>query len=138
VSAVIMILVVTVGMSMLFAFFVNYARDFQRGSGSAVLESVVIENIWVQDADTVEIWVYNVGKVDSVVKAVYVNDVKVAFIEFVPPDDYPDEYIDGHVKVGTHVSLLFDPYPSELYFGRVNMFKIVTERGSSVEGGQEW
>ena len=77
IAAVIMILVTTVGMSVLFAFFVNYTREYQLGSGSAVLESFVIEDVWIKSSDTVEIWVYNVGEVDLSVTYVYINDIPV-------------------------------------------------------------
>ena len=74
VSTVLMILVVMVGMSLLFAFFVNYTRDFQTGSGSAVLESMVIEDVAFTGSNGAQVWVYNVGKVSFTITSVYVND----------------------------------------------------------------
>jgi flagellin-like protein len=74
VSAVLMILVVMVGMSLLFAFFVNYTRDFQTGSGSAVLESMTVEDVWFKQGSAAEVWVYNVGKASFTITSVYVND----------------------------------------------------------------
>src|SRR3989304_3538247 len=72
-SAVLMILVVVTGMSLLFAFFVNYASDFQRNSGSAGLESMVVEDVDFIDSQRAEIWVYNMGKVGFNVSSIYVN-----------------------------------------------------------------
>jgi flagellin-like protein len=121
VAAVIMILVTTIGMSVLFAFFVNYTRDYQLGSGSSVLESFVIEDVWIQDPDTVEIWVYNVGQVDFTITGVYINDIPV------------EENLQVTVVVGAHEGFTVTPL-SDLIVGDTYLFKIVTARGSSVEG----
>jgi flagellin-like protein len=124
VAAVIMILVTTIGMSVLFGFFVNYARDFQLGSGSAVLESFVVEDVWIQDAATVKIWVYNVGKVDFSITDVYINDFR----------GYIEENT-VNVEVGDHASFTVIPSTqSSLTLDVPNFFRIVTARGSAVEG----
>lgn len=123
-STVLMILVTIVGMSVLFAFFVNYARDFQLGSGSAVRESLVIEDVWFTSTDTVEVSVYNVGKVDLKVTAFYIDDSWANI----------DPGSDGAVSVGEHVKLIVSPEHSYFISGRTYDFKIVTERGSAFEG----
>ena len=120
VSAVIMILVATIGMSVLFAFFVNYARDFQTGSGSAVLESMVVEDIWVKDPNNVEIWVYNVGKVDFNITSVYINDFQVA------------RALQVRIEVGKHGRLILN-LMNPVNVNEPNLFKLVTLRGSAVE-----
>ena len=121
IAAVIMILVTAIGMSILFAFFVNYTRDYQLGSGSAVLESFVIEDVWIKDSHTVEIWVYNVGEVDFTITNVYVDDFAV------------EGNLQVTVAVGNHGSFTVNP-PLELTLGNPYLFKIVTGRGSAVEG----
>ena len=83
ISAVIMILVVMIGMSALFSFFVSYSKDYQIGSGSAVFEVVTVEDLWFKDSNTVELWLLNYGKVDVKITDVYVNDVSIGFA----PDD---------------------------------------------------
>jgi len=120
IAAVLMIMVAIIGMSILFAFFVNYARDFQLGSGSAVLESFVIEDVWIKDSGEVELWVYNVGKAEITITSVYVDNVLVAKMN--PPIE---------IGLGKHEKLDFTiqtpvngPYT----------LRVVTERGSSVEG----
>jgi len=118
-STVLMILVVIIGMSLLFAFFVNYARDFQTGSGSAVLESMVIEDVWFRDSTT-EVWVYNVGKVDSRITTFYVDGRQVW-----PSDWYVDVPVGGHEKL---------PVPYDFESGTSYSFKIVTARGTALEG----
>jgi flagellin-like protein len=122
VSTVLMILVVMVGMSMLFAFFVNYTRDFQTGSGSAVLESLVIEDVSSSPGGgQVWVWVYNVGKVSFTVTSVYVND-----------------QFDGNpnleIAPGQHGMITISASSG----GMSVLIKIVTARGSAFEGRYSW
>ena len=124
VSAVIMILVVMIGMSTLFAFFINYSRDFQLGSGSAVLESMTVEDVWFRNSNTVEIWVYNFGKVNLKITDVYVDSSAVLFA----PDDL-------HIAIGEHEQIIVSS--SFVASGRYH-FKIVTTRGTSFEGTYTW
>jgi len=122
-STVLMILVTIIGMSVLFGFFVNYAKDFQLGSGSAVRESLVIEDVWfIKGADQAQVAVYNVGKIDLTVSAVYVDDKPVFFAA-----------VD--VAVGDHEVLMLD---SEFRVGDTYDFKVVTSRGSAYEGLYKW
>jgi len=125
VSAVLMILVVMIGMSLLFAFFVNYARDFQTGSGSAVLESMVIEDVWFNGTSRVEVWVYNVGKVDLEVAAFYINDERASI----------DSGSDVAVSVGEHGKLTVS---SDFSLHNIYDFRMVTTRGSAFEGRYVW
>ena len=125
ISTVLMMLAVIIGMSLLFAFFVNYTKDFQLGSGSAVLESMTVEDVWFRDASTVEIWVYNLGKVDFNVRSVYINDLQ-AFSGSV------------EVGVGAHGKVTVTSPPFSLTPGRAYQLRIVTERGSVVEGQYLW
>jgi flagellin-like protein len=125
IAAVLMIMVTVLGMSFLFAFFVNYATDFRLGRGSAVLESLVIENIYVipdsnPDSTSVDIWVYNIGEADLVIDNVYVNDVLATLSDEV------------EVRIGEHEKLTLDS--SSVNDGLANLFKIVTLRGSAFEG----
>jgi archaellum component FlaF (FlaF/FlaG flagellin family) len=129
ISAVIMMLVVMIGMSALFAFFVNYSRDFQEGGGSAVFESMTVEDIWFKNQTTVELWVYNYGKVDLKISSIYVDDDLADFkVTGIP---------DGTVVVGGHAQLFVT---SEFVQGNPlsYSFKIVTERGTSFEVAEKW
>jgi FlaG/FlaF family flagellin (archaellin) len=127
VSTVLMMLVVMVGMSLLFAFFVNYAHDFQVGSGSAVLESMTVEDVWFRDSTHVEIWVYNLGKVDFEITTIYVNGTQAVAPK---PLSLP-------VLIGKHGSITVTPSIS-LTPGDVCSFKIITARGSAFEGEYKW
>ena len=59
ISTILMILVVMVGMSMVFAYVTVYASSYQAGVGSSILESMTIEDVWIQNSNTVQISVYN-------------------------------------------------------------------------------
>jgi flagellin-like protein len=120
VSTVLMILVVMVGMSMLFAFFVNYTRDFQTGSGSAVLESLVIEDVSSSPSGA-QVWVYNVGKVSFTVTSVYVND------QFAGNPNL-------EIAPGQHEMITISASSG----GMSVLIKIVTARGSAFEGRYSW
>jgi flagellin-like protein len=115
ISTVLMILVVITGMSLLFAFFVNYTRDFQTGSGSAVLESMVIEDVWFSSPNGPQVWVYNVGKISLTINSVYVNDKL-------------DSHPNIEIGIGQHQSILVPDAVSGC------TIKIVTARGSAFEG----
>lgn len=136
IAAMLMIVVAIIGMSFLFAFAINYARDFRLGSGSAVLESMVIENVWVRDSSpgedstTVWIWVYNVGKVDFEISNVFVNDyhAKITHVNDLPV--YESDSPFG-VEVGEHVK--FSVNSTSLGDDGYNLFKLVTARGSAFE-----
>jgi FlaG/FlaF family flagellin (archaellin) len=128
ISAVIMMLVVMIGMSALFAFFVNYSRDFQEGSGSAVFESMTVEDIWFTSSDATVLWVYNFGKVDLTISSVYVDSNAVTFT----PNDLTIA-AGGHGKIVVY-SLTTNRFVS----GNSYLFKIVTERGTSFEGVYTW
>jgi flagellin-like protein len=134
IASVLMIVVAIIGMSFLFAFAINYARDFQLGSGSAVLESMVIENVWVRDSTTVWIWVYNVGKVDLEISNVFVNDylASVKYVEQVRDDDLVRE-LNPPFEVGVGEHIKFSVESTSLGEDGYNLFKLVTTRGSAVE-----
>lgn len=137
-SSVLMILVVVIGMSVLFAYFVNYATDFQLGSGSSVLESIVVEDAWFKNPTSIELHVYNVGKVDSTINSVYVNDLPA------PSFQLNSVYFHGRqatgavsnriIPVNGHANVtvtLFSPgWDSHIVYD----IKIVTARGSGFEG----
>src|SRR3989304_638216 len=123
VSAVLMILVVMIGMSLLFAFFVNYARDFQTGSGSAVLESMVIEDVWfIGSTANANVTVYNVGKVDFNITSVYIDDKLAVSLNL-------------EIKTEQHEMVTV---PWDFEHGHSYSFKIVTTRGTAFEGEYWW
>jgi hypothetical protein len=50
-STILMIVIVVIGMTVAFAFFVNYVKDYQAGSGSSVFESADIEDVWFKSTN---------------------------------------------------------------------------------------
>ena len=127
VSAMIMVLIVMIGMSGLFAFFVNYSRDFQMGSGSAIFESITVEDVWFRNLGSekiCEIWVYNYGKVDVTITDIYVESIRLGLSEKL------------NVGVGGHGNLVVSS--TTFVEGGIYRFKIVTERGTSFEGTYTW
>ena len=127
VATVLLILVVMVGMTILFAFVDAYATNFQAGSGSGILESMTIEDVWFTSNtghnDLIQLWVYNVGKVSFTINSVYVNGA--------PPASITSN--SKVVQIGTHceinVTLSADWTNANNY-----ELKIVTARGSAFEG----
>jgi flagellin-like protein len=80
IATVLMILVTMAGMSILFGFVISYSDSYKAGIGSSVSESLTIEDIWLSPGSTsyasvhtVQLSVYNVGKVDSTITSAYVN-----------------------------------------------------------------
>jgi hypothetical protein len=74
------------GMSILFGFVISYSDSYKSGVGSSVMESLVIEDVWLSPgssytndfAHTVQLSIYNVGKVDSTITSAYVNGVSLS------------------------------------------------------------
>ena len=130
IAAMLMLVVAIIGMSFLFAFAINYVTDFQLGRGSAVLESMVIENVWVRDSTTVWIWVYNVGKVDLEISNVFVNDYQTKITHV---DDLPVYESDSPFEVGVGEHIKFSVNSTSLGDDGYNLFKLVTARGSAFE-----
>jgi flagellin-like protein len=124
-STILMILIVVIGMSLVFAFFVNYVRDYQLGRGSSVLELAEIEDVWfhpnmVNGSFPVDVWLYNYGKIDIQISSVYVDGIPVNFT-----------YQPTTVQVGQHAKMivLLNWTSGEDYD-----IKIITARSSVFEG----
>jgi flagellin-like protein len=87
ISTILMILVVMVGMSIAFSYVVFYSDSYKSGVGSSVLESLTIENVWVQ-GNTVQVTVYNTATkanlgydVNLQVTAIYIDGAALVNIE---------------------------------------------------------
>ncbi len=78
IATVLMILIVMAGMTILFAFVGSFSQSFQAGSGSSVLESLTIEDVWFKTSDNnLVISVYNTGKIELTINSMYINSTKV-------------------------------------------------------------
>lgn len=122
-STVILVLIVVIGMSFIFAFFVDYVRDYQEGRGSSVMELLEIEDVHFFANDSVEIWLYNYGEIDLEIDAVYVNGLSMNTTTL-----YTDWILNPYQHKQFIVSFPYD-WVSDFSYS----FKFVTVRGSSVE-----
>jgi flagellin-like protein len=131
IATVLMILITMIGMTILFAFVAAYADNYQEGLGGSVLESLVVEDIWLNPSSTVyqnnvNISIYNAGKVDSVINSIYVNGLKLT--------DASGTNFNYVIKEGEHSqysltwSLSSTWQPNQTY-----EFRIATKRGSSFD-----
>jgi flagellin-like protein len=134
-STVILVLLVVLGMSLVFAFFVDYVGDYQRGRGSSVMELVEIEDVYFWGVDSVNVTLYNYGEIEFEVDAIYVNGLSVNFdftgkssVELydVDEDDSVEVVPYAHAKYNMTLS---GDWSSDVAY----VFRVVTERGSAVE-----
>ena len=137
-GTVILVLIVVLGMSMVFAFFVDYVADYQTGRGSSVMELVEIEDVYfrrVGGVNWVEVWLYNYGKIEVEVDAIYVNGLNVSLsFSNVSSVELYDVDGDGSVEVIPYAHAKFNVTLSGDWSSDVSyVFRVVTERGSAVE-----
>jgi hypothetical protein len=119
-------------MTVLFAFVSSYSENYKAGIGSSVMESIIIEDVSFNSTSTThynsnqtKIWVYNVGKVDAKITAVYLYDLALTNGSSTFNFDIP-------VKVGEHVPITVQQ-PSVWESGTTYDFMINTLRGSKFE-----
>ncbi len=127
-GAVIMTLIVVTGLGLFFGYVITYSSDFQANSGSAILESLVIENYWFEDSDTVILWISNVGKVSFEIQDIYIDGFRANSFVSSPSEfnieGYPTSF--GNVTIDSFVR--FDDnngYPYTL--------RLITKRGAVFE-----
>jgi flagellin-like protein len=132
IATVLMIMVTMAGMTILFGFVISYSDNYKAGIGSSIKESLTIEDVWFRSGNTVELWIYNVGKLPVTVKAIYVNglNLDVTFFDgkaitntLIINEEIP---LNGHVKVIATCNW-------QSYGSSPIVFKIATERGSTFE-----
>ncbi len=126
IGTILMILVVMAGMSILFGALIVYSDDFHSGRGSSVLESITVEDVHFVNQNTVQLSLYNTGKVELTVSDVYINgqmatiNAKLTLAE------------------GAHGVIVVSPPFTFSGTGVGYGFKIVTSRGSGFEGTYIW
>jgi flagellin-like protein len=122
IGTILMILVVVVGMSLAFGYFVNFVKDYQAGRGASVMELISVEDVWFKNDSgnrIIDIWLYNSGKVSTSVNALYINGQQLGF--------------NGtQIAIGGHNEL--PPIRFDWNNGVVYDFKFVTDRGTAIEG----
>lgn len=135
ISTILMIMVVMVGMSILFAYVAVYAQNYKAGIGSSVLEHLTVEDVWIKGSDshTVQLSVYNVGtkanlgtNVDLTVATIYVNGTAL-----INPSSNNINF-NQLVSAGSHIAIV-GRWSESFQSGNTYDFKIVTMRGSNFE-----
>ncbi|MGO8805341.1 MAG: archaellin/type IV pilin N-terminal domain-containing protein [Candidatus Bathyarchaeia archaeon] len=128
IATILMIMVVMVGMSIAFSYVVVYSDNYKSGAGSSVLESLTIEDVWVQ-GNTVQVTVYNAAtttnmgyNVNLQVTAIYIDGAALVNIEGDNKVPNPNPNYD---------TIKFDMNPSQqsMYNGEVNAGLHVTFQG---------
>ena len=132
IATVLMILITMMGMTLLFGFVSSYSESYKAGIGSSVMESITIEDIWLQSTgvtytNQVQISVYNVGKVDLVVNSIYVNGTKLV-------DSTGNLNLNIVIKAGEHtpINATATWIPNWVEESTYN-FRVSTQRGSNFE-----
>lgn len=132
IATVLMIMVTMVGMTILFAFVASYSDNYKAGIGSSVIESLIIEDIWLSPSLTplsnhnsiVNITIYNAGKIDSTITSAFANGLKLTIDG--------DMNLNEDVDVGQHRTLSLE-WNNNWRSGNEYTFKISTLRGSNFE-----
>jgi hypothetical protein len=122
-GTILMIMVVVVGMSVAFGYFVNFVKDYQTGRGGSVMEMVYIEDVWFR-ADNTSIWVYNYGKVSVTINSLYINGQSVNL----------DPIGSLSIPTGKHGNMTIPTTTWNWTASQSYHFKLATERGSVSEG----
>ena len=122
-STILMILIVVVGMSIAFAFFINYVKDYQLGRGSSVLEMAEIEDVWFHTYavnGTVDVWLYNYGKIGIQISSIYIDGIPANFNSTL-----------SIIQVGQHAKIIISMnWTSSKSYD----IKIITTRSTTFEG----
>jgi flagellin-like protein len=130
IATVLMIMVTMVGMTILFAFVDTYADSYKAGIGSAVLESLTIEDIWLSPEKSsydnyVNVTIFNYGKLDTTISTAYANGLKLV-------DTSGNMNLNQEIPAGTHLTLQLK-WSSNWNYNQEYTFKVSTLRGSNYE-----
>jgi flagellin-like protein len=128
IATILMIMVVIVGMSIVFAYVSVYTQTYQSGIGSSVLESLTIEDVCFNGTNVAWVSVYNSGLIAVTVNGVYIDgNVTTPMLVSGSPD------LPCNIPVGGQgIIQVQGPYPV-WYSGAYYNIKVTTLRGSSFE-----
>lgn len=125
-----MIMVTMAGMAILFGFVISYSDAYKAGVGSSVMESLTIEDIWISPPSavdplhTVQLSIYNVGKVDSTITSAYVNGLGLT--------KSGNLNLKESIVVGKHITITLSwnqPFDPEQHY----TFRVSTLSGSNFD-----
>jgi flagellin-like protein len=136
ISTILMILIVIVGMSLVFAYVSVYTQNYQSGIGSSVLESLTIEDVCFNGTTVVDcscvnnvatVSVYNSGLIAVTVNGIFIDGNATT------PMGASDLNYHVYIPVGEQAVIhVQGPYP-RWYSGQSYDIKVTTLRGSSFE-----
>jgi flagellin-like protein len=129
IATVLMIMVTMAGMAILFGFVISYSDSYKAGIGSSVMESLTIEDIWISPPSvdplhTVQLSVYNVGKVDSTITSAYVNGLALTKNDKLK--------LTESIIVGQHLTIMLN-WNQAFGHGQQYTFRISTLSGSNFD-----
>ena len=129
IATVLMIMVTMAGMAILFGFVISYSDSYKAGIGSSVMESLTIEDIWISPPSvdplhTVQLSVYNVGKVDSTITSAYVNGLALTKNDKIK--------LTESIIVGQHLTIMLN-WNQAFGHGQQYTFRISTLSGSNFD-----
>ncbi len=130
IATVLMILITMAGMAILFGFVISYSDAYKAGVGSSVMEYLIIEDVWLSPPSvsdplrTVQLSVYNVGKVGSTITSAYVNGLaltKSGNLDLKEP-----------IVIGQHLTITLD-WNQPFVHGQQYTFRLSTKSGSNFD-----
>jgi flagellin-like protein len=130
IATVLMIMITMAGMAILFGFVISYSDAYKAGVGSSVMESLTIEDIWISPSSvpdplhTVQLSVYNVGKVDSTITSAYVNGLALTKSGTLN--------LKESITIGQHMNITLN-WNQAFGNGRQYTFRISTLSGSNFD-----
>jgi hypothetical protein len=128
-----MIMVTMAGMAILFGFVISYSDAYKKGVGSSVMESLTIEDIWISPpsvpevpdpSHTVQLSIYNVGKVDSTITSAYVNGLALT--------KGGTLNLKESITVGQHINITLN-WNQAFGHGQQYTFRVSTLSGSNFD-----
>jgi flagellin-like protein len=128
IATVLMILVTMMGMTILFGFVTSYSQTYKEGAGSQVLELLTVEDIWITSSNTVQITIYNAGKIDSQITSVYVNGLALTDVDGKINLNVETVDVGDHLEITLYTKQGISLSPSQTY-----TFTIGTKTGSTFE-----
>jgi len=130
IATVLMILITMAGMAILFGFVISYSDAYKAGVGSSIMEYLVIEDVWLSPPSvsdplhTVQLSVYNVGKVGSTITSAYVNGLALT--------KSGNLDLKEQIVIGQHLTITLN-WNQPFGHGQQYTFRLSTQSGSNFD-----
>jgi|WetSurMetagenome_2_1015567.scaffolds.fasta_scaffold29390_4 flagellin-like protein len=139
IATVLMIMVTMAGMTILFGFVISYSDSYKAGIGTSVMESLTIEDVWVNGA-SIQVTIYNAATkanmgsdVDLNVATIYVDGLALINNDQTSINRDTINFNDKLVGSGEHVMFICKLSSASflLSSGTTHDITIATIRGSN-------